>query len=159
MSKKNEMFTELVNSQPAEIKDWVIKMDKLLTDSSCKSAVDNKGNFTYTSKQSGKIVCRITLGEGDCQIRPNTINAKSSNNMANIPDSMLEIMRSARGCGGCAKKNQNFVQCKHGGPYQFSHKGEDFESCRYVGFNFAVDNADNRIVLEQWIESELRHGI
>jgi len=154
MSKKDEKFNELIILQPAEIQDWVVKMDKLLLDHGCKSAVDAKGNFTYTSKQSGKIVCRIALGETECTVRPNTNNATNSNAMGSIPENMLAIMRNARGCGGCEKKNPNFIQCKHGGPFQFSHSGENFESCRYVGFNFILDSAENRDVLEKWLLTE-----
>jgi len=159
MTKKDEKFNELVNFQPPEIKEWIVKMDKLLIGGGCKAAVDNKGNFTYTSKQSGKIVCRITMGETGCSVRPNTINTKNAINIAAaIPQNMLEEMRNTRGCGGCEAKNPNFVQCKHGGPYQFTCDNEDFESCRYVGFNFTLDDALNRDVLENWLEYELALG-
>jgi len=152
MSKKTEKFDELLAMHPPEVQDWVTKMDRLLT-ATCKSAVDNKGNFTYTSKESSKIVCRIAMGEPFCTVRPNTINVTDLH--TSIPENMLEIMRNARGCGGCAKKNPNFVQCKHGGPYRFSHNGEQFESCRFVGFNFSIDNAGDRSILEKWITEEL----
>lgn len=72
-----------------------------------------------------------------------------------LPENMLNIMRNARGCGGCAKKNPNFVECKHGGPYQFTHENEKFESCRFVGFNFALDDVANRDLLTKWLEMEL----
>ena len=156
MSKKDDKFNELVNLQPSDIKNWIISVDKLLTGGGCKVTVDNKGNFTYTSKQSNKIVCRITMGESGCSIRPNTNNATNSNNIAAVfPENMLDTMRNARGCGGCAKKNPNFVQCGHGGPYKFTHNGENFEGCRFVGFNFSLDNAAERNLLEKWIECEL----
>jgi len=96
------------------------------------------------------------MNETGCSIRPNTNNAISSNNIATVlPENMLSIMRSARGCGGCAKKNPNFVECKHGGPFQFTHDNEKFESCRFVGFNFALDDAANRNLLARWFEMEL----
>jgi len=154
MNKKDEKFSELVNLQPPEIKDWIIKTDKLLIDGGCKAAVDNKGNFTYTSKLTKKIICRITMGESGCSIRPNTNHAASSHNItAKLSQSMLDIMRNTRGCGGCAKKNPNFIECKHGGPYQFAQDDEKFESCRFVGFNFSLDN--DRDLLEKWVEHEL----
>jgi len=156
MAKKDEKFNELINLQPPAIKDWIIWADKLLIGSGCKAAVDNKGNFTYTSKNSKKIVCRITISEAGSYIRPNTNNATGSSNIAAVlPENMLGVMRTARGCGGCAKKNPNFVACNHGGPYQFAHDNEKFESCRFVGFNFALDDAANRDLLAKWIEIEL----
>jgi len=155
MSKKDDKFNELINHQPAEIKDWIVKTDHLLMNSGCKAAVDAKGNFTYTSKHNKKIICRITMTETGCSVRPNTNNAVDLSNMAMLPESMLNIMRSTRGCGGCAKKNPNFVACKHGGPYQFSHNNEKFESCRFVGFNFTLENEAVRDVLEIWIKNEL----
>jgi len=156
MAKKDDKFNELINLQPSDIRDWLIFADKLLIDSGCKAAVDNKGNFTYTSKKSNKIVCRITISEHGCTIRPNTINATDSSNMAaQFPENMLDVMRDARGCGGCAKKNPNFVECGHGGPYKFAHNGEDFEGCRFVGFNFSIENAAERNLLEKWIELEV----
>jgi len=154
MAKKDDRFNELIGLQTAEVRDWVIATDDLLINSGCKAAVDNKGNFTYTSKQSNKIVCRITMNDTGSSIRPNTNNAKG-NMAAKLPDSMLDIMRNTRGCGGCEKKNPNFVSCSHGGPYMFMHNNEEFESCRFVGFNFALDDAATRNVLTKWIEEEL----
>jgi len=156
MSKKDEKFNELINFQQLEIKNWVVEMDKLLTNSGCKVAVDSKGNFTYTSKQSKKIVVRITMKETECIVRPNTINATSSDSIeTNLPESMLEVMRNSRGCGGCAKKNPSFIECKHGGPYKFMQEGKEFEACRFVGFNFSVADAENRAALKKWLELEL----
>jgi len=156
MNKKDIAFNELINLHLPEIKNWIKKMDTLLIDGGCKVVVDNKGNFTYTSKQSNKIVCRITIGETECSVRPNTNYATTSNNITNqFPESMLDVMRNTRGCGGCAIKNPAFVKCKHGGPYQFKHGNEDFESCRYVGFNFTIDSEANRGLLEEWIKCEL----
>jgi len=156
MSKKDDRFNELIGFQSAEIKEWITQIDNYLVTGGCKAAVDNKGNFTYTSANSKKIVCRITMSETACSIRPNTNNATSSNRIAaELPEGMLSIMRDARGCGGCAKKNPSFVACKHGGPYRFTHDNEDFESCRFVGFNFALDDVANRDLLAKWLETEL----
>ena len=156
MSKKDDKFNELINLQPLEIKDWVIDIDKLLTSSGCKAAVDNKGNFTYTSRQSNKIICRITMNESGCSVRPNTNHAASSDKIASLlPECMLYTMRNSRGCGGCKEKNPNFVQCKHGGPYQFTQNNERFESCRFVGFNFSLGSVDERNFLKKWIIREL----
>jgi len=38
---------------------------------------------------------------------------------------------------------------------KFAHNGEDFEGCRFVGFNFSLDNAAERDLLEKWIELEV----
>ncbi|MCL2522574.1 MAG: hypothetical protein FWE36_06925 [Erysipelotrichales bacterium] len=160
MSKKDDKFNELISEQSEEIKRQIIKMNKLLIDGGCKVAVDNKGNFTYTSKNSKKIICRITMNEKGSSIRPNTNNAKSLNNItAQLPESMLEVMRSTRGCGGCAKKNPDFIECSHGGPFQFSHNEENFESCRFVGFNFNLNNIEICDLIAKWIEIELADNL
>jgi len=153
MSKKDTAFNKLVAMQTVEVQSWVAGMDKRLTDGGCKSAVDDKGNFTYTSRTTGKIVCRINLSESGCTVRPNTNHASGTTD--SLPESMKGVMRNARGCGGCAKKNPSFVECKHGGPYRMTDGGESFESCRFVGFNFALDSEEERDALTRWIEAEL----
>ena len=157
MTKKDKMFNELANYQTADIKQWVEEIDKLLMEGGCKSAVDAKGNFTYTSKKSGKIICRITMNENGCTVRPNTNITNCSSMIAAKPtDNMLDVMRNTpRGCGGCALKNPNFVSCKHGGPYRFAHNGEQFESCRYNGYDFTTDDNANREYIKQWVVHEL----
>ena len=157
MSKKDDKWGELINLQTEEVKHWLNEMDKLLLEGGCKAAVDAKGNFTYTSKKSGKIICRITMAEGVCTVRPNTNTANCSSVIAAKPtDSMLDVMRSSpRGCGSCALKNPNFVSCKHGGPYRFAHDGEQFESCRYNGYDFTTEDAANRECIKQWVVREL----
>jgi len=156
VSKKNDKFNELINLQTTEVKQWLEEMDKLLIEGGCKAAVDAKGNFTYTSKKSGKIICRITMNENGCTIRPNTNNSDNVDKIAAIPtDNMLDVMRNARGCGGCALKNPGFVSCKHGGPYRFTHESEQFEGCRFVGFNFSADDSASRECIKQWIIHEL----
>jgi len=78
MSKKDEKFSELVNLQQPEIKNWVIEMDKLLLDGG--RMVRPNTNIVDSSSM---------------------IAAKPSSNM-------LEVMRNVRGCGGCAIRNPEF---------------------------------------------------
>jgi hypothetical protein len=71
---------------------------------------------------------------------------------------MLNVLRSRnKGCRNCsALNNPVFVKCMSGGePYRFSYEGEDFELCRYGGFEFLLENANERNVLKKWIELEL----
>ena len=152
MSKKDEMFSKLVGQQPPEVKDWILDMDKFLTDGGCKSSMDAKNTFTYTSKKSKKMVCKISIDPSGCTIRPNT---NCGDLAIDFPEIMLAEMRGGRGCGTCAEKNPDFVQCRHGGPFELAYNGEKFQRCRYYGFNFSADNAIVREVLKKWIELEL----
>ena len=154
---------EYVNTQQSEIKEWVINLDKLLTQS-CKVVGEVRyflcdGIFTYTSIKTKKIICKIDLRVKNSSIIPSANHFGNSSNILNeFTENMLNIMRSRhRGCRFCSEcNNPHFVQCIHGGePYRFSHKGEHFELCRFTGFEFSLMNANERKVLEKWIELEL----
>ena len=131
-------------------------MDKLLTDGGCKSAYDGKDTFSYTSKASKRLVCKIKLGKSDCAFKPNGNHLPGSGSIiSQLPQHMLEYMKSGRECGVCAKNNPDFVQCRHGGPYTFTHDGSTFQRCRFDGPSFALDNSAERDLFRKWIELEL----
>jgi len=74
---------------------------------------------------------------------------------------MLDVLRGRnRGCRACSELNNPvFVQCMHGGePHRFMHEGEDFELCRFGGFEFFLYDATEREMLWKWVELELAWG-
>jgi len=156
-------IVEYVNTQPHEIKEWVIGLDELLVQS-CK--IDGEvryslcdGIFTYTSRKTKKAVCKIDLKAKNSSVILNVSNFVNLNNILNeFTENMLNIMRSKnRWCRFCSERNNPvFVKCVHGGePYKFSYNGEDFELCRFTGFEFPLNNTEERNILRQWIELEL----
>ena len=151
MSRKDEVFNELVNQQPTDIKEWIIEINKFLTDGGCSSKLDAKNTFTFTHKKSKKMVCKININKSGCTVRPNTNNDKFS---LDFPEIMLKEMRGGRGCGVCAENNPDFIHCKHGGPFKMDYKNENFERCRYFGFNFDISSAEVRGVLAKWVKQE-----
>jgi hypothetical protein len=71
---------------------------------------------------------------------------------------MLDTMRRKnKKCKTCSKLNHSiFVKCPYGKgePYRFSYKDEDFELCQFGGFEFTLNNPDEREVLRKWVELE-----
>ena len=60
-------LNEIEVSQPQKIKGWLIAMDKLLTESGCKTKLtnDHRGGviFNYHAKKAKTKICRIDIGE------------------------------------------------------------------------------------------------
>jgi len=153
-NKKDEIFNELVNQQSPGIKEWFINLHKLLIDNGCKFTNDTKRTFTY--RKNKRMICKIKIDKDGCSIRPNTTHiANSKAVIANLTEDMFNSMKGGRGCGRCAENDPNFVHCAHGGPYKFTYNNEEFERCRYFGFNFPLDDAKERELLKKWIELEL----
>lgn len=159
-------IAEYANTQPPEIKEWVIDLDKLLTQS-CKVAGEVRhslcdGIFTYTSRETKKIICKIDLRAKNSAVIPSANHFEGSSNILyDLSEDMLNAMRRKnRGCKTCQEYNNPiFVKCPYGGePFRFSHKGEDFELCRFMGFEFAINSTKEREVLRKWIELELAWG-
>ncbi|MCL2360485.1 MAG: hypothetical protein FWC73_01570 [Defluviitaleaceae bacterium] len=160
-------ITEYVNTQPPDIKEWVIGLDELLAQS-CKVVGEVRyflcdGIFTYSSRKTKKVVCKIDLRAKNSSVIPNANHLEDSKDILNqLTEFMLDTMRSKnRNCKACSElNNPNFVNCPYGGgePYKFSYKGEDFELCRHNGFEFLLNNEMKRNVLRNWIELELAWG-
>ena len=157
-------INEYANTQPPEIKEWVVGLDELLTQS-CKVTGEVRyflcdGIFTYTSRKTKKVICKIDLRAKNSSATPNVNHFESSNDILNhFTEFMLDTMRrNHKHCGNCSKLNiPDFVKCPYGKgePYRLSCKGEDFELCQHYGFEFSIDNAEERDVLRKWIELEL----
>jgi len=155
---------EYANTQPPSIKEWVIGMNELLSQN-CKVSGEVRyflcdGIFTYTSRKTKKIVCKIDLRAKSSSAILNANHFETSSNILNqLTEFMLDTMRSKnRNCKNCSELNiPDFVKCPYGGgePYRFSHNGEDFELCRHNGFEFFLNSETDRNVLRNWIELEL----
>jgi len=156
-------IVDYAGTQPPEIKEWVINLDKLLTQT-CKVVGRTQyslcgGVFEYTSLKTKKLVCKINLFARSCTIVPGANHFEVSNIILDeLTENMFNVMRSRnKACRDCSDLNKPiFVQCMHGGtPHRFIHESEDFELCRFMGFEFSLNNADERNVLRKWIELEL----
>jgi hypothetical protein len=155
MTKKEQVFNELINLQPKEIKDWIIRIDKLLTDNGCKASV-SKDTFTYISPKTKKFVCKISIKEAGSTVKTNGIHLLNEDNILfQLPENMLSHVKNGKSCGVCAENNPNFVQCRHGGPFKFSYSGVDYNRCRFYPFDFSLEKINERKILEKWIELEL----
>jgi len=155
---------EYVNTQPHDIVKWVIRLHELLTQS-CKVAGEVRyflcdGIFTYTSRRTKKVVCKIDLRAKNSSVIPGVNHFENSNDILNqLTKFMLDTMRRKnRNCRTCSKLNSpNFVKCPYGGgvPHRFSLKGEKFELCQHNGFDFLINDESERNMLMKWIELEL----
>jgi len=160
-------IVEYVNTQPPDIKEWVIGLDELLTQS-CKVVGEVRyflcdGIFSYTSRKTKNVVCKIDLKAKNSSVIPNVNHFEKSSDILNqLTEFMLDTMRNKnRNCYNCSElNNPNFVKCPNGGgePHRFSHKGEDFELCRHNGFEFSLNSEVERNVLRKWVEFELAWG-
>ena len=159
-------IADYANTQPSEIKEWVVNLDKLLVQT-CKTVGRSQyslcgGVFEYTSRETKNLVCKVNLLARNCTIIPNANHFEDSSNiLVELTESMFNTMRSRnKACRACLEiNNPVFVKCMSGGePHRFSHGGEDFELCRYAGFEFTLNNSKEREVLRKWIEIELAWG-
>lgn len=154
-------FNQYVNTQPAEISHWLSDMDKLMTDSNCRVDGDtiNFGcgaYFVYTSRKSKKKICKIEMGVAGCtmQLWGNHL-AISDSMLADISESMKNIVINGRACGACAANDPHFIHCNHGGAYKYTIDGKHYERCRFDNFCFRIEDAAQRKLLKKWIEMEL----
>jgi hypothetical protein len=157
-------FSDCINTQPPDIKKWLIDLHKLLMDNGCsvEGCMWDYVYFTYTLPKSKKPVCRIDMVLSGCKITPNTIRTKYLDEIApKLPDDFVDALKEDGCKGGCiGGKN-----CKKG-PYTVSHNGVEYLSCnnpphKIAGFNIPVKTAENRGIIRKWIESELivRHSL
>jgi len=152
---------EFANSQPPEIRDWIIDVEKLLIDNGCKiscfflSNTNGDGSFSYVSPKGKKTVCRIAMGVAGSlvEIRGNHFNNERTI-LPELPENMLDVVKSDK-CGKCAEGNPNFISCRHGGPFKFAYNGENLERCAFGGYIFKLDNPTERELIKKWLKMEL----
>jgi len=94
--KSHQMnISEFVHSQPMEIKDSIIKLDKLLIENGCKvkSSMDCyscNGTFTYTSRKNKGIVYKIEIKISGVRVKSVLYNSESTENMCFLLEDALE---------------------------------------------------------------------
>jgi len=152
-------ITDYANTQPQEIKEWIVDLDRLLTET-CK--VDGKvqysmcgGVFDYISRETKRLVCRVNILARKCSVVPCANHFEVSDDiLSEFTEGMFDVMRSRnRACRACSEVNEaGFVRCMYGGkPYGFVYEGEEFELCRFGGLEFLLGCAEEMRVIRGWI--------
>lgn len=154
----NLNFNLFLNPHPAEIKEWIIGMDKFLIDNNCKlSSEINNFNLniilTYTSRTTNKDICKISMGIEGCKAFVYGRHfANEDNILPHLTDSMLDILTDGRHeCTGCATKRPDLVE--HNIRYTLNEKS--YRRCRGKGFGFPLNKAEVREIIDKWIVMEL----
>jgi hypothetical protein len=145
---------DCVDTQPSDIKEWLVELEKLLTENGCVAGGEilDYASFTYTSPKTKQMICKIDMLLSGCKITPNTLKIKCLDEIApTLSDEFLQALKED-GCT-CGRN------CKKG-PYKISYNGEDYLSChnpphKIAGFNIPLNNAENLRIIRKWIESEL----
>ena len=139
-------------TQPPEIRDWLLHLDKLLVDNRCVPDAEILSHAIVTYNLAKKMVCRIELKISECIITVNTIKAKSLDDIASVlsADFVTALAEDGCECGrGCKK-----------GPYRIEHNGTIYLSCnnpphKLGGFNISLGSPENRRIMHKWVEMEL----
>jgi len=152
--ERDMIMANFVDTQPHDIKEWLLDLDKLLTDNDCYTDAEiwDYATVTYTSRKTKQMICRVDMKISGSTITPNTRNAKCLDEITpKLSDAFLSALKEdGCACGrGCKK-----------GPYRISHNGEEYLSCnnpphKLSGFNIPLGNAEDREVIRKWIELEV----
>ncbi|MCL2636917.1 MAG: hypothetical protein FWD48_00965 [Oscillospiraceae bacterium] len=147
-------MVNFVDTQPPEIKDWLIDLDKLLVDNNChiNAEIWDYAIITYTSRKTKQMICRIDMIISGCKVTPNTKNARHLDEIT--PVLSEEFVNALKEDGCTCGRN-----CKKG-PYRIYHNGEEYLSCnnpphKLAGFNISLNDSENRRIIRKWIELEL----
>jgi len=160
-------ITAYANSQPPEVRGWLVAVDKLMTDSGCRvvsKVVSNSkrtdSKFTYTSKKTKKTVCIINIGTSGCNISLRSNHFIHPNGKGNILDELPEDMfHTVRGRASCGCRNPDHsvnldYDCVHGVAGLYTYKDETLLTCLYGGFDFVLNESANFDILTKWVELE-----
>jgi hypothetical protein len=159
--KTHKMYIrECLNSLTPEMATYITELDILLTENNCKNEGD-PGNFkyafTYTSKKTKKVVCKIAFGITGCSIK---LNAEHINEYLNfitkLPTDMLDIMKNGWNCAKAFDINGCNPKCQAG--FKFKIDGTEYLKCRCLNFNFSINNATNREIIKKWFELEMSYA-
>ena len=140
------------DTQPPDVKKWLLDLDKLLTDSGCRINAEIMGYARVEYWKGKQLVCTVHLGIDECKIAPGTKKIKTLDDIAPVlPDTFLEALKED-GCE-CGRR------CKKG-PFKIVHNGAEYLSCnnpphKPAGFLVPVHDADNRKIIYKWLEKEV----
>jgi hypothetical protein len=76
----------------------------------------------------------------------------SNSVLTKLPENMLAHMSDGRHeCSGCASKRPDLVTHS----FRHTHNGKSYNRCKHAGYEFSLDNAEERELLREWLELEL----
>ncbi len=163
LSDKNVKVKDLnlnlfLNPHTQKIREWVIDMDKYLIDNGCSVTFEiNNFNsniiFIYTSRRTNEKICKISIGIEGCKAFPYGRHFASENNILSyLPENMLGPLTDGKNrCTGCASKRPDLVDHN----IRYTLNGTSYARCHGKGFGYSLDKADEREVIEKWVEMEL----
>jgi len=140
------------DTQPPDVKDWLLDLDKLLTDNGCRINAEIMDYARMEYWKGKQLMCTVHLGITECKIAPSTKKIKTLDDIASVlPDAFVAALKEdGCECGrGCKK-----------GPFRILHNGEEYLSCinpphKPAGFLVPLHNEDSRKIIRRWIEEEL----
>jgi hypothetical protein len=145
-------MANFADTQPPQIRDWLLELDKLLVDNGCSPNAEIIEYATVIYNSGKKMVCRIDLKISECIITVNTTKAKNLDAVAQVlpADFMTALEEDGCECGR---------QCKKGA-YRIEHNGVEYLSCNNPphkpgGFNVSLGSSENRRIMRRWVEMEL----
>ncbi len=155
---KDLNFNLFLSPHSQEIREWIIDIDKYLTDNGC-SVASEINNFNsniiliYTSRKTGDKICKISLGIEGCKAFPYGRHFASEDNILSyLPESMFTPLTDGKNlCTGCASKRPDLVPHN----IRYTIEGKSYARCHGKGFGYSLDNADEREVIGRWIEMEI----
>ena len=145
-------MADFADTQPPEIKDWLMNLDKLLIENGChiEASVWEYASISYMSKK--QMICRIDMTLSGCKITPNTRKVKSLDEITTVLSESFIKALEEDGCE-CGRN------CKKGA-YKTVFNGKEYASChnpphKSGGFILPLDDANDREVIRKWIELEM----
>jgi len=153
----------IVSEQPAEVKDWIIDIDKLLVEHGCKVKFKDYGErrggvmFDYHSKKAKTRVCTIRIGTtlkgtSGCKVAVQGNHFPTRYSIVNeLPEQMLMQLKNSRDCRPCADPRRCLMTGRY---YEFSLDGKSVLCCGN-GFTFKLNEDAEFGLLQKWIENEL----
>lgn len=155
---KDLNFNLFLAPHPPEIRAWITRIDKLLEDNGCsaKGEINNFNSnivFTYTSRITGKDVCKIHMGIEGCKAYPYGRHLNGEENiLKSLPESMQGCLLDGKHqCTGCATKRPDLVEHN----VRYTLDGKAYRRCWNKGFGYPLNGADERGAIEKWIIMEL----
>ena len=164
--KKHKIkINDIANSQPPDVREWILLINTILTNNGCSLTQSGSGEFTSVKRNTGIMkgrILRLHIGITGCFATPgvNHIN-NPANILAELPDNIIDMIIDKKNhthgsCGQCSG-GIAYTQCKIGGPIQFKYKNEDIVKCRVSDIKIPLDNAEHREWVKKWIEMELNY--